>query len=258
MPDNYSSPFAETPSGRLPVMAEDPFNAQQIQFGVLADMGYPVTLETATMADEYRDRREIEVQDQDEAASLSHEATWKTRDAQLLGARLLRPVVLDSDFAAYASELSMGENLNGEIVPELFEITSLQLDNLRRHPGPRLTEAVSSGSPTEVAQYIKDIRQHGPPKTAHPTPPRIMPIAAASYVRAMDRFLAGFGSYGMSAAGPLLSNVTRHDAARYNDLMKRNVQPIGAEALAGLVQDFYTMVEHYMPAFTRFRNRPSA
>jgi len=38
-------------------------------------------------------------------------------------------------------------------------------------------------------------------------------------------------------------------------LKQRGVYPIGVEALASITQDFYEMIEGFMPGFVRFRQR---
>ncbi len=163
--------------------------------------------------------------------------------------------MLEPEFTPYIEYVGFGATTE-EMVPELLDLTTGQLKALDRHPVSNLLEAVDRGLPARIARYMSDIRSQGEPQTAQPIRGGVVPIAASSYVRAMDRFRSNMPSYADGSLPRLPSEIIdRHHIVRYNQLKRLGVSPVGVEALASITQDFYEMVGGFMPGFTRFRKQ---
>jgi hypothetical protein len=117
---------------------------------------------------------------------------------------------------------------------------------LRRHPA-KLAWHVSSGDDHAIRSYHNKLRTGWEPITVRPM--KVQGFTAGCLAKAIERIRTPgiIGPDRISLFEPILPKAEYERQAQA--LVARDIRPIGVEALAGLVNDFYALTEQLVPEF---------
>lgn len=236
---------AENAMRTYDIVPNDPYNIDVLTFSVLQKRGYPVSLQPATEEAVEANRQHLINLYGDRStllgalteATFARHASWVVATAHHKGFRIIHP-------KTNAWEAGSGQGVG------LREATSR---TLARHPAV-LAKYVSLGDVREIKKYHAHLHGGMEVTTGRPMPdPRA--FTGGSLLRAIERFREP------DIIGPdmALNGVSKPITAAEIDrdtrvLAQRNIRPIGTEALLGLVNDYYELVERLVPRFAAQKN----
>ncbi|HKR82483.1 MAG TPA: hypothetical protein VJR27_05825 [Candidatus Saccharimonadales bacterium] len=226
----------ETVTHTYPMIPDDPYEINAIAFSVLAARGYPVSLQPADRDVVRRDQQERLAAVQNTSygnhlqAHFAHHKGWIVPSAHHADFRLVS--LTNPEWLANEDD-SVG----------YFNLPAETAQPLEDHPG-RLACYVAHGAPNTINEYHQKLR------SGELTPTTVRELdtqgfTGPSLAKAIER--AQTPGITFQGFGYIMQKQEYERMGRM--LAARDIRPIGAEALAGLVNDFYALTEQLVPEF---------
>jgi hypothetical protein len=225
---------AETVTHTYQITPNDPYDFRMLDFSVLASRGYPVSLQPASRAVVEQERLRwtgdrktgIAYVDDHMKARFDYYKQWMVPSVHHPDMRVL--------------------NAYRDGSPMVFKAPDEVWNMLDQHPAEQLVKPVCEGYPGRVHQYHQELLCGTSPVTARPI--EVLGFTGACFVKAAERArIPGVGSIPETSLREVTAQTKYQQFAQ--KLTDRGIRAVGCEALAGLINDYYMLVEQLVPEF---------